>query len=84
MNAVQDRVGLGWRPELAAGILANLDRIDVIEVIGKTILPVRQNKRLLEGDDAVERLLRLERELANDPASAALAGHLQITARKTR
>ena len=28
-----DRVGLGWRPELAAGILANLDRVDVVEVI---------------------------------------------------
>ena len=28
-----DRFGLGWRPELAAGILAHLDRIDVIEVI---------------------------------------------------
>jgi uncharacterized protein (UPF0276 family) len=26
-------VGLGWRPELAAGIVANLDRIDVVEVI---------------------------------------------------
>lgn len=28
-----DRVGLGWRPELAAGILSHLDRIDVLEVI---------------------------------------------------
>ena len=28
-----DRVGLGWRPELAAGILSHLDQIDVIEVI---------------------------------------------------
>jgi len=28
-----DRVGLGWRPELAAGILSNLDRIEVLEVI---------------------------------------------------
>lgn len=28
-----DRVGLGWRPELAAGILSNLDRIQVIEAI---------------------------------------------------
>jgi uncharacterized protein len=27
------RVGLGWRPELAAGILAHLDRIDVVEVL---------------------------------------------------
>jgi ABC-2 type transport system permease protein len=26
-----DRVGLGWRPELSAGILTNLDRIDVVE-----------------------------------------------------
>jgi uncharacterized protein len=27
------RVGLGWRPELAAGIFAHLDRIDVVEVL---------------------------------------------------
>jgi uncharacterized protein len=31
MNA--DRFGIGWRPPLAAGILANLDRIDIVEVI---------------------------------------------------
>jgi uncharacterized protein (UPF0276 family) len=31
--AVVDRVGLGWRPSLAAGILANIDRIDLVEVI---------------------------------------------------
>ena len=30
-----DRFGLGWRPELAAGILANLDQIDVIEIIAE-------------------------------------------------
>jgi uncharacterized protein (UPF0276 family) len=30
---MRDRVGLSWRPELAAGILTNLDRIDVVEVI---------------------------------------------------
>jgi uncharacterized protein (UPF0276 family) len=30
---VGDRIGLGWRPELAAGLLAHLDRIDVVEVI---------------------------------------------------
>jgi uncharacterized protein len=28
-----DRVGLGWRPELAAGILSSLHRIDVLEII---------------------------------------------------
>jgi uncharacterized protein (UPF0276 family) len=31
--ATNDRVGLGWRPELAAGIFEALDEIDVIEVI---------------------------------------------------
>jgi uncharacterized protein len=30
---MNDRFGLGWRPELAAGILSNLDRIDIVEVI---------------------------------------------------
>lgn len=30
---MHDRIGIGWRPELAAGILSNLDRIDVIEVM---------------------------------------------------
>ena len=28
-----DRVGLGWRPELAAGVFAHAERIDVVEVI---------------------------------------------------
>lgn len=32
---MQDRVGIGWRPELAGGILSNLDRIDVLEVIAE-------------------------------------------------
>ena len=32
-EAARDRVGLGWRPELAATILTHLDRIDVVEVI---------------------------------------------------
>ena len=30
-----DRFGLTWQPGLAAGILANLDRIDVVEVIAE-------------------------------------------------
>jgi uncharacterized protein (UPF0276 family) len=30
---MRDRIGLGWRPELAAGILSNLDSIDIVEVI---------------------------------------------------
>lgn len=33
--AVRDRFGLTWQPALAAGILANLDRIDLVEVIAE-------------------------------------------------
>src|SRR5687768_13396908 len=56
---------------------------EVIEVAGKTILPVRQNKYLIEQhEDAVRRLLAMEEELAKDPASAARAGHLQVVARR--
>lgn len=33
MKATGDRFGLGWRRELALGILAHLDQIDVVEVI---------------------------------------------------
>jgi SAM-dependent methyltransferase len=55
---------------------------EVLNVAGKTILPVRQNKRLLEQPGSVERLLRMEEELSRDPAAAAVAGHLQIVARK--
>jgi uncharacterized protein (UPF0276 family) len=33
--AARDRFGLTWQPALAAGILANLDRIDVVEVIAE-------------------------------------------------
>jgi uncharacterized protein len=30
-----DRFGLGWRPALAAGILAHLDRVDLVEIIAE-------------------------------------------------
>jgi uncharacterized protein len=47
MNA--DRFGLGWRPRLAAGILANLDRIDIVEVIADDYFRVpRQERRPLQ------------------------------------
>ncbi len=46
--AVSDRFGLGWRPRLAAGILANLDRIDIVEVIADDYFdaPSKQHRAL--------------------------------------
>jgi ubiquinone/menaquinone biosynthesis C-methylase UbiE len=76
------------RFELATFTPASLRKVfersgfEVIQILGKTILPVRQNKRLLEYPEAIARLLKLEAELSKDPASAARASHLQIIARK--
>jgi ubiquinone/menaquinone biosynthesis C-methylase UbiE len=55
---------------------------DIIQITGKTIIPVRQNKLLLTRPDAIERLLRLEQHLSKDPSAAARAGHLQMVARR--
>jgi uncharacterized protein len=32
-STFEDKVGLGWRPDLAAGILSHLERIDLLEII---------------------------------------------------
>lgn len=44
-TALPDRVGLGWRPELAAGIYAHLRRIDVVEVIADDYLEAPARRR---------------------------------------
>jgi ubiquinone/menaquinone biosynthesis C-methylase UbiE len=55
---------------------------EVLHVTGKTILPLRRHQQWLDDPDAVGRLMRLEQQLAQDPSSAAVAAHLQITARR--
>jgi ubiquinone/menaquinone biosynthesis C-methylase UbiE len=55
---------------------------EVIKVVGKTVLPVREFKGILEREGAGEKLVEMEVELAKDETAAARAGHLQITARR--
>jgi ubiquinone/menaquinone biosynthesis C-methylase UbiE len=55
---------------------------EVLEVAGKPIIPVRQNRQLLAHPDAARRLIKLESELSRDPSAAARSAHLQVTARK--
>jgi len=45
MTATSDTFGIGWRPELAGGILANLDRIDVVEVIADDFFDAPRSHR---------------------------------------
>jgi ubiquinone/menaquinone biosynthesis C-methylase UbiE len=54
----------------------------VQSVTGKTILPLRKHKHLLNTPESLERLLQLERDLAKDDSSASRASHLQIIAQK--
>ncbi len=44
-HATRDRFGLGFRPQLAAAMLANLDAIDVIEVIAETLFEAPRAQR---------------------------------------
>jgi uncharacterized protein len=44
-NPIRDRVGLGWRRELALGILSHLDRIDVVEVIADDLFDAPRGER---------------------------------------
>lgn len=44
-SSQSDLVGLGWRPELAAGIHAHLEEIDVLEVIADNYFKARPNDR---------------------------------------
>jgi ubiquinone/menaquinone biosynthesis C-methylase UbiE len=54
----------------------------VLDVGGKTMLPVRKHPRWLQEPENMERLLSLERKLAQDPSAAAAASHLQVRARR--
>jgi len=53
---------------------------EVLSIIGKPVLPVREYRDILADPQTAERLLELELDLAKDPTTAARAAHLQITA----
>jgi uncharacterized protein (UPF0276 family) len=49
MTGFKDRFGIGWRPALAAGILSNLDSIDIVEVIADDFFKApRRARRALQ------------------------------------
>ena len=45
MNSTKDRVGLGWRPDLAASIFEHLDYIDLLEVIADDFFDSTRRER---------------------------------------
>ena len=72
----RDRVGLGWRPELAAGILAHAGRIDVLEVIADDWLDAgRRDLRAL-------RMLAAQRPMLLHGVSLGLASAAPVAKRR--
>jgi len=55
---------------------------EIISRIGKTVLPVRLNKKFFEHPDAIDRLVDLEALLSKDPSAMARASHIQLAVRK--
>jgi SAM-dependent methyltransferase len=56
--------------------------MQIMDLIGKTVLPMRHHREQLEAPEARRRWARIEKELAGDPANLARCPHLQVAARK--
>ncbi len=57
---------------------------EIVDLIGKTVLPMRHYRHLLEEPSARRAWLKLEQRLWRDPAAIGRAGHLQVVARRVR
>jgi SAM-dependent methyltransferase len=55
---------------------------EVLDVVGKTVLPLRHARELLADASRRRRLTRLETRLSREPAAIGRAAHLQIAARR--
>jgi len=54
---------------------------EVVEMVGKTVLPMRHHRHLLETPQAKRTWARVEKKLARDPDALSRAGHLQAVLR---
>jgi len=55
---------------------------EVLDLFGKTVLPMKKLEPLLEDPQNAERILVIEKKLCRVPSAMGRASHLQITARK--
>lgn len=56
---------------------------EVLELIGKTVLPMRKHLDLLDTPERRRQWARIEKKLCRDAAAIGLAPHLQLTGRAT-
>lgn len=55
---------------------------EVLDIVGKTVLPMKKLESMFEDESDVERILAIEKKLCRLPSALGRASHLQIAARK--
>jgi ubiquinone/menaquinone biosynthesis C-methylase UbiE len=55
---------------------------EVIDLFGKTVLPLKKLEPMFENPDEVERIMTIEKRLCRIPSAMGRASHLQITVKK--
>ena len=55
----------------------------MLDMVGKTVLPMRKHRALLADSEARRAWARLEKDLCRDPAAMGRASHLQVACRVT-
>jgi ubiquinone/menaquinone biosynthesis C-methylase UbiE len=55
---------------------------EILDLYGKTVLPLKKLEELLQDEQNAEKILALEKKLCRIPSAMGRASHLQITARK--
>jgi ubiquinone/menaquinone biosynthesis C-methylase UbiE len=55
---------------------------EVLDLFGKTVLPMKKLETLIEDPQNADRIMALEKKLCRVPSAMGRASHLQITARK--
>jgi len=61
----------------------NAAGLQIIETIGKTVLPMRRHRELLEDPATRRRWAAIEKTLARDPNNFGCCAHIQVVAKKT-
>ena len=57
--------------------------LQLLDVIGKTVLPMRHHRELIDDPTERRRWAKIEQRLSGDPANFARCAHLQFAARKS-
>ena len=70
-----------FTPEQTRSLLLKAG-FEPIELVGKTVLPVRKCRELLQDRASYRQLLTIERKLARQPDAIGRAAHIQVLARR--